>query len=90
MDLASTLAASFVPSSVEPFTSRNSYIVDISGSLLRMMNYVVAPVGFVDVEVRLVRRRKQALVRSISFRLRNNNPRVSSPRRKREQTDTAI
>ena len=55
-----------------------------------MMNYVVAPVGFVDVEVRLVRRRKQALVRSISFRLRNNNPRVSSPRRKREQTDTAI
>ena len=48
---ASTLAALPVPPSVEPYTSRPPYIVDIGGSPLHVLGYVVAAVVVSDVEV---------------------------------------
>ena len=51
MVLASTLAALPVPSSIEPFTSRAPNIVDMFGSALQVLGYVVAAVAVFDVEV---------------------------------------
>ena len=48
---ASTLAALPVPTLVEPFTSGTPNIVDIEGSPLHVLGYVVAAVAVSDVEV---------------------------------------
>ena len=48
---ASTLAALPVTPSVEPYTSRPPYIVDIGGSPLHLLGYFVAAVAVSDVEV---------------------------------------
>ena len=48
---ASTLAALPVPPSVEPFKRGTPNIVDIGGSLLHVLGYVVAAVAVSDVEV---------------------------------------
>ena len=48
---ASTLAALSVPPSVEPFMSGTLNVVDIGGSHLHVLGYVVAAVAVSDVEV---------------------------------------
>ena len=59
---ASTLAALSVAPSVEPFMSGTPNIVDINGSLLHVLGYVVAAVAVSDVEVTPTRRHQRARI----------------------------
>ena len=73
---ASTLAALPVPPSVEPYTSRHPYIVDIGGPPLHVLGDVVAAVAVSDVEVthRLV------VIRELAFPLLIGNDILRSHR----------
>ena len=62
---ASTLAALLVPPSLEPYTSCTPNIVDIGGSPLYLLGYVVAAVAVFDIEVR----HRHAVISELAFPL---------------------